>query len=548
VSSEPEPTRVEPERKRCGRCRRRLHVQKTRTRTIVTTSGETPITEVTRSCSEHAEQVFPPDQDLVPPKSKYGYDIIAEAGRLRFLENKQVQEIKDDFSTRGIGVPGRTVQWLCDRFLLFIMAVHWESLSILSRLFRAQGGYVLHIDGSGRSGPMVLLLREGWSGIRLLTAPIRSEAAEFIIPYLKSVRDRFGNPVAVVTDMSKGNIAAIREVFPGVYIIICHYHFLQSVGTKLFEPFYPRFRGKVDHRGVKKKLRTLRRILRHRKALDEDEAMTLSIADYILAYEKDGKGLAYPFSLPMVDFYRRCAEAGMKVRKAILARARKNVYSPSLSRLENSLRLLKPPPIVLGRLQADFDDLCVRWAWFQRIRWALRYRNGPIPLSTHVMLSDKDLEKGRRKLDRILAKIEELEEKGGLDHHSRELRKSLRRVASSIMAQRENLFAPNLLVNVNGKKIVKKLPRTNAPEEGEFRKARRHCRRIRGNSDVERQFQRDGPGMLMVQNLTHREYVRMVYGSLGQMATRFAKVSPENLMHAKSYMGGSRELSMVGNH
>jgi hypothetical protein len=511
-------------------------------------SGDTPIMEITRRCPEHPGQSFPPEQNLVPPKSRYGYDLIAEIGQLRFLENKQIQEIDEELSRRGIDVPERTIQWLCDRFLLYIIAVHWESLPRFSQIFKKQGGYVLHIDGSGKSGPMILLLREGWTGIRLMTAQIGSEAAELIKPHLNLMSKHFGNPVAAVSDMSDGILAAIREVFPDTYIIICHYHFLRSVGTKLFEPIYPRFRNKVDHRGVKKRLRVLRRILRRRKELDEDEALTLAVTEHVLAYEKDGKGLAYPFSLPMVDFYRRCLEAGVKTRNAILARAKRNISSPFLSRLEDILRLLKPPPIVLGRLQTDFEALCVRWTWFQRIRTALRYRNGPIPLSTKVSLSDKDLEKGRIKLDRILAKIDAFEIKGGWDHHGRGLRKALRKVAKMITERRGNLFAPNVLVSVNGKEIVRKFPRTNTPEECEFRKARRHSRRIRGNSDIERQFQRDGPGILMVQNLTDRNYVRLVYGSLGQMATRFGTVSQESLEHAKSYIGGSRELSMVDNH
>ena len=511
-------------------------------------SGKTPITEVTRRCPEHPGLSFPPEQTLVPPKSRYGYDLIAETGQLRFLEHKQIQEIGEELSRRGIGVPERTIQWLCDRFLLYIIAAHWESLPRLSQLFKTQGGYVLHIDGSGKSGPMVLLLKEGWTGIRLLTAQIGSEAAKLIVPYLELMKRHFGNPVAVVSDMGDGILAATREVFPDTYIIICHYHFLRSVGVKLFEPVYPRFRNRVNRRGVKKRLRVLRGILRHRKDLDEDEALALAITEHVLAYEKDGKGLAFPFSLSAVDFYRRCIEAKMKVRKSILARAKKNISSRFLSRLEDIFRLLMPPPIVLGRLQTDFEDLCVRWTWFQRIRIALRYRNGPIPLSTKVRLSDKDLEKGRKKLDRILAKIDAFEVKGGWDHHGLELRKALRKVAKTITERRGNLFAPNVLVNVNGKQTVRKLPRTNTPEESEFREVRRHSRRIRGNSDIERQFQRDGPGMLMVQNLTDREYVRLVYGSMGQMATRFAKVSQESLKLAKSFMGCSRELSMVDNH
>jgi len=238
---------------------------------------------------------------LVPPKSKYGYDLIAETGQLRFLEHKQIQEIGEELSRRGIDVPERTIQWLCDRFLLYTIAVHWESLPRLSQLFKTQGGYVLHIDGSGKSGP-------------------------------------------------------------------------------------------------------------------------------------------------------------------------------------------------------------------------------------------------------ILAMIDTFKVKGGRDHHGRALRRALGKVAKMITERRGNLFAPNVLLNVNGKETVRKLPRTNTPEESGFRKVRRHSRRIRENSDIERQFQRDGPGKLMVQNLTDREYVRLVYGSMGQMAIRFSKVSQESLERAKSYMGVPLELSTVGNH
>ena len=109
------------------------------------------------------------------------------------------------------------------------------------------------------------------------------------------------------------------------------------------------------------------------------------------------------------------------------------------------------------------------------------------------------------------------------------MKRALRKVAVLIGEHREELFAPNVMVRVGKRRMVKMLPRTNAPEEGEFRNARRHSRRIRGTNNIERQFQRDGPGFLIVQNLTHRGYVRSVYGSLDRMAARFAKVSHESL-------------------
>jgi hypothetical protein len=476
------------------------------------------LTEVTRYCPKHRDQTFKPSKGLVPSKSRYGYDIIVETGRLRFAENRQLGEISSEYARRGIRIPERTVQWLCDRYLQYLTAVHWESLNRLSQLVRERGGYVLHVDGSGSGGPMVLLLKDGWSGIHLLTAPISHETAEQMVPHIRVIRERFGNPVAVVADMNGNVWSAVRDVFPETYIIICHFHFLRNVAMKLFESVYPRFRYGVNRCGVKRRLRVLRRLLRRKNGLTEEEGRALDAVEYILDYRKDARGLPYPFSMPDMDFYQRCSDVEPTIRDAILERASRNTVSPRLARLQNYINR-------------------ERWHWFRRIRVALRYRNGPIPLSTNVSLSDGDLEKGRRRLDWVMGKIGEFERRIGLEPHEMARRKALRKVGNMILDYRENLFAPNVLVKSNGIDIVRKLPRTNTPEEYEFRKARRHSRRIRGNSNVERQFQRDGPGILLANNLTNRSYVRCVYGTMDQMAERFAKVGEESLSIAKSYMG-----------
>jgi hypothetical protein len=543
VSCEPTPIRLEPERNHCKLCGKNLIVQKTKTRTAVTLSGQTSLVLVTRSCPDHPNEVYPPVNTITPYKSKYGYDVIAETGRLRFLENRQVSEIRSNFLHRGITIPERTVHWLCDRFLQYLIAVHWDSIPAIANLVKEGGGYVLHVDSSGSRGPMVLLLKDGWSGIRLLTARIQSEGADYVKPHLENLKDHLDDPVVVVRDMSEGLKKAVNEVFPEVYVIICHYHFLRNVAMKLFDPLYPRFRNRMNRIGVMKRLRKLRCFLAKKEIRNEDEIQSLEIIEYILSYKKDGEGLAYPFSLPAVNFYRRCLKAAKTTRKAILERASMFIYSPFLSALQKILQRIQPPPPVLGRLRVDFDDLGLRWNWFQKIRRVLRYRNGPIPLSTHVRLSDKDLEKGRVKLDRVIDKIRLFDEEGGTDPHSIELKKSLRKVSAMLDEHRNALFAPNVSVEVQGKTIVRKLPRTNAPDETDFRMARRHARRIRGNSDIEPQFQRDGPGLLIAHNLKNRDYVRSVYGSLSNMANRFSSVSSENLKGAMPYLTGQERIS-----
>ena len=49
---------------------------------------------------------------------------------------------------------------------------------------------------------------------------INSEKKDKIIPFLKDIKARYGIPLAVVSDMGKGLLMAIEEVFPGILSLI----------------------------------------------------------------------------------------------------------------------------------------------------------------------------------------------------------------------------------------------------------------------------------------------------------------------------------------
>lgn len=483
--------------------------------------------------------MYRPRRILAPFRSPYGYDVLVEIGKLRYLKHYQRSEIQKHLQERGVCIPLRTISDKSVDFLVRLTAVHIESLENIGALLRQRGGYVLHIDATGTKGtPMVLLMKDGWSGIRLLSASISTEGAEYIQPHLQTLSRYLGNPLVAVRDMGPGMEAALRDAFPGLYIVTCHYHFLKAVGQILFDPVYPRFRNSVDRRGVKKKLRALQKLLHHRAVSSDDERRTAAeLIDYVLQFPKDGNGLGYPFSLPAVDFYQRCDETRGRVRTTILDRAQGNRCSPLLVRLEEILNLLNPPPVVLGRIRVQFLSLNERWRWFERIRRALRYRNGPIPLSTDTKLSEKELEKGRQKLDQVREHIRQFVDSGAVDKQSCELRKALRKVAKRIDERRDELFAPNISVKTGDRLVTRRVPRTNTPIEKDFRYLRRHGRRIQGNSDVEQMVQREGVGMLIAMNLENRAYVRAVYGTLDHMPERFAQVSEEVIVTAKLLMG-----------
>jgi hypothetical protein len=499
-----------------------------------------PITEVFLHCPKHRRRIFAPDP-LTPPKSVYTFDLIARVGQRRFLAHRQFPEIREELAERGVRVPLRTLQWLADRYTLYTVAVHLESLASLARhLQEQQGGYVLLIDGTGKAGRMTLQLTDGWSGAVLLSATIVAESRIAIVPVLRRLDALLGAPVAAVRDMSEGIDQALREVWPGLLILTCHMHFLRAEGLKLFDRLYPRFRLTVNRRGVKTRLFALRKRLRKERGKSQEARQTLAWVEEILAYRKAGQGLSYPFFLAEVEFYRRGEKVWREVRRVLVRPGRRAKGAP-YRKLEEILGRLFLPRPGNGQLAETCAKLEERWVWFQRLRRVLRFRNGPIPLDTEGHLSETELEKGRRKLDWFVGKAERL------PLLERALRNDLARVVKDLKERREELFAPNVVVMARGHRVVRAVPRTTAWAEGRFRKLRRHGRRIKGNSEVEALVQREGPGLLLIENLRSPRYVRWVYGALSRQGSRFATVTDQALATAKVLTGLSEESPMVGN-
>ncbi len=528
--NDPGPLRREPHEDACTpSCGRPLHVRKTVSRTVVGADSLLPITDVVRYCPRHPSRVFAP-VPITPLKSRHTFDLIARVGQRRFLAHKQFTEIQEELAERGPEVPVRTLQHLADRYTLYTVAVHLESLARIAKQLSEQGGYVLLIDGTGKAGRMVLQLTDGWGRGVVLSATIPNESQEALAPILRQLDSLLGRPVAAVRDMSKGIDKALREVWPGLLILTCHMHFLRAEGITLFDRLYPRFRRTVNRRGVKKRLFALRKRLRQEKGKSREARQTFAWLVEILAYRRAGRGLPYPFFLAEVEFYRRCERAWGEVRLVLSRPGRRATGAPyrKLEAVLGRLLLARPGQRQLVGTCAQLEG---RWAWFQRLRRVLRFRNGPIPLSTERRLSEKALEKGRRKLDWFVAKVEEV------PGAERSLRHDLDKVAMDLRARREELFAPNVVVEVKGRRVVRPIPRTTAWAEGQFRKLRRHGRRIRGNSEVEALVQREGPGLLLMENLRDPKYVRLVYGALGRQGERFAQVEEEALATAKTLTG-----------
>jgi len=129
----------------------------------------------------------------------------------------------------------------------------------------------------------------------------------------------------------------------------------------------------------------------------------------------------------------------------------------------------------------------------------LRWKNGPIPLSTKVRWDDKQLKAARKGIDTFLEEIslnqrEELSCKGKGTH----LLRAFGTIEQIFTENLERLLAPSVEVQTPKGKRVIKLERTNNGVEQDFRSIRRHGRRLKGNKDVEELIQKEGVGLLLL--------------------------------------------------
>jgi len=235
----------------CPCCGRHMERKSSGEREIVTlSSGTATIVEEYYVCprckdAETGRRVINHSEFLrgiLPPNSKYGYDVEIEAGYLQYADNRQTEEMEGIFERdHGLSVPRSQIHELGIRFLKHMAANHFLSAPSLRELF--ERGCVYHMDATCEAGRgMELSVKEGWTGIVLGVWKIPTENEEIIRKHLKSVVELFGEPVAFVSDLGNGVMAAIAGVIRELRLrsrqLICHTHFLKAVGKSILDdPF-----------------------------------------------------------------------------------------------------------------------------------------------------------------------------------------------------------------------------------------------------------------------------------------------------------------------
>ena len=191
----------------------------------------------------------------------------------------------------------------------------------------------MHLDGTCEGdSPHLMTTIDELSKIVLGNVKLPSENAGQLIPFLRTIKQAYGKPIAMVHDMGAAILNAVKEVFPKVPDYICHFHFLKDIGKDLFAYDYSAIRRHLKTHVIRSHLRKTAKGLR--KAIDEDQdalhclhgyleskplheakmpLMPLVTVYLIICWVLEGKegshGFGFPFDRPHFDFYRRAQEA-----------------------------------------------------------------------------------------------------------------------------------------------------------------------------------------------------------------------------------------------
>lgn len=538
----------------CPACGGALRVQKSRQRTVVTRAeGAFRVREVLKQCTQNSACPVVGSSELarrVPSRQRYGYDLIVYVGLARYLAGRQREEIRAELREHdGIELSAGTVSQLCDRFLGCLEALHRLRVP---QLRAAMGGaYPLHLDATcdrGKGGLFVCL--DGWRGWVLLAARIASERQEILRPLVEKTVAWFGEPIATVRDLGEAGARAVEPLNKrGTPDLVCHYHFLGAVGKQLFDKPYSLLRTVLRTTNLRSDLRACWRELRRYQESRGYEGRfgPGRVRDDLLALvlwllEATGtKDSVFPFSLPHLDFVRRCQQA--------IERAERWVPTP---RTQPERRAIGHLAGLVARLERDpriattVQRLEQSWQGFCELRDVLRLTNAELPRARN-----RSRQPELAALE--LLRLQEIEQ--ACHQYREQLRQ---RAARPVTAPRsspsaiiltylerygDHLFGHPALRDEHGG-VLAVVERTNNPAEHFFGQSKQRLRRRLGRANLGRDLEQQPAQAALVANLRHPDYVQVLCGTLDQLPQAFAGLTVRGVEMATPLLRDHRDADL----
>jgi len=517
-----------------------LQVLKTRTRKVTTLPLGQWIARETIWSDPATHQVYASAdlRRLVAPGCNYGYDVLVYVGRKLFVEAQPVRQILTELARRHVHLSASTVAELGRRFIVLLALAHRRCAARLQQAMSLQGGYILHLDATYEDkSPMLMTGMDAVMEIVLGNIKLPSEKADGIVPFLRQLKQCFGPPLASVHDMSKGILAAIQEVFPGIPDFICHFHFLRDLGKDLLGAEYDRLRKRLQTHGPVGQLRA--RLRTWQKQIDADAQLRLTLAQlpaagwpteplsqapllaayllahWILAGLHQGHGYGFPFDRPLLALARRAQEVYAQIQSLLALHTsevwRRNLPFHHLGRDLHDLVSDRPLGQTLNRLQTHSQ-------LFDQLRQALHLA----PVNGHQGLNHDGESVEMKTLQREVQAFTE-QVRARPDYATTP---AFEKMIEQIERYGPKLFAAPLVVSTpQGARTIQP-QRTNNLMERFFRDFKRHCRHKTGCQTLGRTLRTMLADTTLVHNLQNPEYLKILLDGQPTLEALFAQIDP----------------------
>jgi hypothetical protein len=555
-----------PDDRFCPICAQDLGVKKTRKKTAATmdigmfSAYETILTCNNDKCASHRNHQYFSQKllELIPYRCKFGYDVLVFVGKKLFLQCRNIQEIKSKLKESNIAISESEIEYLAKKFILYLAIAHKESREKLKKFMNQKGGYILHLDSTCQGdSPHLMVALDGISEIVLESIKLPSEKAEKIIPLLKRIKKNYGVPLALVHDMGKGILAAIKEVFPGVPDYICHFHFLRDIGKDLFGKENDIIRNHLKKYGIlgllRKRARKLKKDIEKNpkladfflesrsrsmnlnlnlnlnnkemsKPMVEVDLMTpvmlYTLIIWALEGKKQAKGYGFPFDRPHLSFYQRLQaihlflnflRTQLKFKTINQENTNAGKENKDYKKVLNDLDDI----IYDSLLRETAEKMQDKIAIFDQLRDAMRIASpdGNYGLNDN---GDQNIGTIQRRVKSFYNKISKNKDLIKDDGY--------KKMIAQIEQYWGKLFADPIVIDTQTGKLSIQPQRTNNILEGLFRDFKRRFRKKSGLNTLSRNLKSILAETPLVKNLENKEYLNIILNGKERLEERFAEI------------------------
>ncbi len=462
-------------------------------------------------------------RSLVPYRCTFGYDVLVHVGRGLFLHCRTEQQIIEELRRKNISISPREIGYLGRKFIIYLAIAHRQSRQRLKKVMALRGGYILHIDGTCEGdSPHLFTGIDGIAQIVLDNIKLPSEKAELLIPFFRQIRQQYGDPTALVHDMGKGILSAVKTVFKGIPDFICHFHFLRDIGKDLFEEEYAIIRKRLKTHKiravVRRKAKELAKIIGDDPeavghllagiengcvdgtAMDKMPAMAAYAMVHWIFDKSQLQGYGFPFDCPHLIFYQRLK----RLHELINAQ---RIKDKTLSRLWRPLTKV----VEDQQLKKAAAQMQKKVETFKKLREALSIA---VPDSKNGLNDD-----GQD------ADIKSIEEK--VKQFRNEMipdSDDYKKMSEQIDKYWEKLFADPITVTSSTGQIIIQPQRTNNILERFFRDLKRGNRRRSGTVSLNKTLRFMLADTPIVKNLNNPEYLEIILDGCRTLEERFDRI------------------------